>query len=163
MNATQAAFRVVRDFPGGAVALAPYLGKSAATLSHEVNPNQPTYKLGLQTAVDMTIASRNPAILNAFAAECGYMVLPLPSADAGDDMVNRISGLAKEFAEEVQAVSEVLADGEVTANELKRVEREGADVIAAVQALLVAVRAKHEAGQHKGDDAAKVRAMARAA
>lgn len=162
MNVTQAAFRLVRDFPGGAVALAPFLGKSAATLSHEVNPAMPTYKLGIQTAVDMTIASRNPAILNAFAAECGFMVLPLPSVEAGDDVVNRIAGLAKEFAEEVQAVSDALADGEVTANEVKRIEREGADVIAAVQSLLVAVRDRYTAGLPK-DEAVKVVAVARAA
>ena len=46
MNVTLAAFNLVADYPGGAVSLGRMLGKNPATLSHEVNPQYATAKLG---------------------------------------------------------------------------------------------------------------------
>ncbi len=54
MNATLAAFHLVSDYRGGAVALAPLMGKNPATLSHEVNPNYGAAKLGLEDAIKLS-------------------------------------------------------------------------------------------------------------
>lgn len=50
MNVLDAAALVVDEYPGGACALGPRLGKSGGTLAHELH-GQGTAKLGLLTAV----------------------------------------------------------------------------------------------------------------
>ena len=49
-----AAYNVVADYPGGATALGPLIGKAASTLSHEVDLRYPGAKLGLHDAAKIT-------------------------------------------------------------------------------------------------------------
>ena len=80
MNVIDAAYGVVHDYPGGSDSLAPRLGKASVTLSHEV-ARVGTAKLGLDTAVKVSVLTGDFRILDAFALQCGRMVLPLPCAD----------------------------------------------------------------------------------
>ena len=149
MNVQTAAFNLVHDYPGGATALAPLLGKSASTLSHEVDPNYATAKLGLADALKLTMLSKDRSILNAFALNCHCMVLPLPSSPDGidDDTFKSVTRMAREFAEVIGQVAEVTADGAVSDNELGRVEREAAELVAAVQVVLAALQARNRASK----------------
>jgi hypothetical protein len=151
MNVQTAAFNLVHDYPGGATALAPLLGKSASTLNHEVDPNYPTAKLGLADALKLTVLSKDRGVLNAFAMACHCMVLPLPSCADGidDDTFKGVTRLAREFAEVISQISEVTADGAVSDNELGRVEREASELVSAVQAVLTTLRVRNEAGKPK--------------
>ena len=146
MNPMMAAFRLVRDYPGGAVALAPLLGKSAATLSHEVAPNYPTAKLGLNDAVLLTQYTGDLRILQAFATECHAMVVPLPAEVPGvEGIAGHTASTAREFADLMATLATDLADGDVSSNDLQRIEREAGELVAAVQAMLTLVRGLHEA------------------
>jgi hypothetical protein len=153
MNVQTAAFNLVHDYPGGATALAPLLGKSASTLSHEVDPNYPTAKLGLADALKLTMLSKDRSVLNAFAMACHCMVLPLPACADGvdDDTFKGVTRMAREFAEVIGQISEVTADGRVSDNELRRVEREATELVSAVQMVLTALRARNEAGKPKSE------------
>jgi hypothetical protein len=153
MNVQTAAFNLVHDYPGGATALAPLLGKSASTLSHEVDPNYPTAKLGLADALKLTMLSKDRSVLNAFAMACHCMVLPLPACADGvdDDTFKGVTRMAREFAEVIGQISEVTADGRVSDNELRRVESEAAELVSAVQMVLTALRARNEAGKPKSE------------
>ena len=133
MDVMLAAFHLVRDYPGGAVALGPMIGKGAATLSHEVNPNYPTAKLGLDDAVRLSVLTRDKRIATAFAAEVGAMLVPLPDAGMDCTSFGAISAMAREFSEMVGRVGEALADGRVSSNELSAVQAEAARLVAAVQ------------------------------
>lgn len=133
MDVKLAAFHVVQDWPGGASALAPMLGKNPATLSHEVNPNYTTAKFGLDDAVKVTLLTGDLRIATAFAAQVGCMLLPLPGAAGSKVNHTAIAEMAREFAEMVARVSEASADGKVTPNELVAVEREAGELVAAVQ------------------------------
>jgi len=151
MNVQTAAFNLVHDYPGGATALAPLLGKSASTLNHEVDPNYPTAKLGLADALKLTLLSKDRGVLNAFAMSCHCMVVPLPACADGidDDTFKGVTRLAREFAEVISQISEVTADGAVSDNELRRVEREATELVSAVQAVLTTLRVRNEAGKPK--------------
>lgn len=139
MNILLAAFHTVHDFPGGAVALAPILGKNPATLSHEVNPNYSTAKLGLEDAVKLAVWTQDRRMATAFAAQVGCMLLPLPEVPRAGTCFEALSAMAREFAELVASVSEGVGDGRVTPNELKRVEIEAAQLVERVQATVAHV------------------------
>jgi len=151
MNVQTAAFNLVHDYPGGATALAPLLGKSASTLSHEVDPNYPTAKLGLADALKLTLLSNDRTVLNAFAMACHCMVLPLPACADGidDDTFKGVTRLAREFAEVISQISEVTADGAVSDNELRRVDTEATELVSAIQAVLTGLRLRNERSRPK--------------
>lgn len=140
-----AANNVAEDFPGGATALALAIDKNPNTLHHELAEHG-TAKLGLRTAVKMTRRAKDARILNAFAASCGYMVLPMPEVLdlAGDDAMRRLSETAKEFSDLVQVVAGSLGDG-ISANELTRIRREYGELMVAGQQLMALLEAQHQA------------------
>jgi hypothetical protein len=76
MNILDAAYHTVHDYPGGASALAPRLGKSHATLSHEVRPPANSQaKLGLRDAQRIMALTGDYRILQAQAAELGFFLV----------------------------------------------------------------------------------------
>jgi hypothetical protein len=151
MNVQTAAFNLVHDHPGGTSALAPLLGKSTSTLNHEVDPNYTTAKLGLADALKLTLLTKNHSILNAFAMACHCMVVPLPacSDNDDDDTFRSVTRVAREFAELISEVSEVTADGAVSDNELRRVDSEATELVAAIQAVLTTLRLRNERSRPK--------------
>lgn len=151
MNSLDAARYLMRAYPGGAESFAPRLDKTPTTLRHEVAGSD-KYKLGLvdaeamtQMAVEAGVA--NPlAILNAFAANCGAMVVALPNMDAATGTTfEDLAAAAKEFAEFVSVSATAASDGKVTGNELRDIDRELSDLMARVQHVRNGLAAIHEA------------------
>jgi hypothetical protein len=152
MDVNMAAFRLVRDFPGGAQALAGVVGKSATSLSHEVNPNYPGAKLGLADAVTLSEWTGDRQVLNAFAANMSCMVVPLVAAVPGAEGAAAYTAtLASEFGQLMAACAAGLADGTVTDNERAHIEREGAELMSALQRLLGEVRAINVASKPQAE------------
>lgn len=140
-----AAFNLVHDHPGGAASLAPRLGKNPATLCHEVTGHG-TAKLGLETAVKLSVLTGDMRILNAMAAQCGCLVLPLVchEGEEGEAVMARLGVAAKEFGEFVAEVAADSRDGRISANELKSIEREWGELVSAGQSLVGHLRGVHE-------------------
>lgn len=140
-----AAFNLVHDHPGGAASLAPRVGKNQATLCHEVTGHG-TAKLGIETAVKLSVLTGDVRILNAFAAQCGCLVPPMVRLDDQDahELMSRLALTAKEFGEFVAEVAADTRDSRISANELKRIEREWSELVSAGQSLVAHVRAMHE-------------------
>lgn len=135
-----AAFRMVHRSPGGAVSLAPRIGKNPATVSHEV-AGKAGCKLGLVDAVNMSVLTGDPEVLNVFAAEMGYLLVPMPEClPEGQDAMHRVSKMAREFADVVTVVVDAASDGVVTDNELASVEREWGELVASGQHVLAKLR-----------------------
>lgn len=147
MSVLDAACLVVRDYPGGAAALAPRMGKAESSLQHECNPRYPTAKLGLQDAVTISQYAGDLRILNAFAAQLGCMVMPLPDAHAEPRCVmSAASAIAREFGDAISKVSAVMEDGRVSRNELAEWRREMADLMRALQQTDTALQARYMSG-----------------
>lgn len=162
MDVMLAAFRLVHA--AGAANLAPVLSKTPGTLSHEVSPTTPHAKFGLADAVALTKWTGDLQILNAFAAEAGCMVVPLLAEVPGTEGVaSRTAQLAREFGELMMELSTGLADGHVSGNELGRIEREGSELMAALQHLLAQVRSIHQRDVPAADEPAALRAVRGAA
>ena len=150
MNLLDAAYNVVHDYPGGSHSLAPRMGKSATTLSHEVAADG-TAKLGLLDAAKITTLSGDLRILEAFATNCGQMLVPLPSAVdlQADDCMTRMAATVKEFGDLCTEVAADLQDATISDNELARVDRECGELIAAVHAMRMALARRNLAGKPK--------------
>lgn len=136
MSLQDAFFCVVHDYPGGAASLAPRLGKSSTSLSHECTRTG-TAKAGLLDAEKITLMTGDLRILATFAMDCGQMIVPLPDASAvdGDDCLLRLADTAREFGELCKEVGADLTDGQISDNELKRIDKETGDLIASLHAL----------------------------
>lgn len=146
MDMALAAFRFVERHK--ATLLAPVLGKHPATLSNEANPNYPTAKLGLVDAVLLSKWTNDLELLNTFGAEMRCMIVPLAADVPGVEGIGpRTAVLAQEFADLMGRVANDLADGQVSANDVSGIEREASELMAALQALLAAVRAMHDAAR----------------
>lgn len=153
MNLLDAARHLARRFPGGVECLAVRLGKRPSTMRHELAGSD-AYKLGLEDAELITEYAveqhiENPLqILNTLAANCGALVVPLPELHNGTGSTfEDLAATAKEFAEFVAITSSAVADGAVTGNELREVDRELAELIGCAQRVRAGMAALHVAGQ----------------
>ena len=148
MNLLDAAYALVHEYPGGSESLAPRVGKNATTLSHEVLGTGAA-KLGLLTAETMTIFSGDLRILQEFAANCEQMVVPLPKLDPGqsDDCMLRLAATAHEFGKLCTEVAGDLVDGQISDNELARIDRECGRLIASVHSMRKALAQRNQAGK----------------
>ena len=145
-----AAANTAEDFPQGVTGIAAAIGKNKFSLMHEL-AGTGTAKLGLVDAVKMVKRSRDWRILNAIAEECGGVFVPLPSMlPAADGTLADLGKLAGEFADLVKEVSRAAGDGEISDNEMERIEREWAQTVAAGQVLMGHLRAQRAPRIHHG-------------
>jgi hypothetical protein len=149
MHLRDVAFNVVHDYPGGAPSLAPRIGKSSSTLAHELNGTG-IAKLGLMDAEKITQLAGDLRILEAFAMNCGQMIIPLPDAlvmGQNEDCMLRLADTAREFGDLCKEVAGDLADGEISDNELDRIDRECGQLISSLHALRESLARRNAAGQ----------------
>ena len=145
MDITIALQRAVRAFPLGTKALAARLGISETSLSHKVSPTYLTAHCSPQELLEIMEVTGDHGPLNGLAEALGYVLMPSPSAVDGDAPPARaLARSIREFGEFISTAADAVDDGRVTANELSRIEREGADALAAIQHLLRAARELHE-------------------
>lgn len=152
MNLLDAAYNVVHDAPGGCESLAPRIGKNPTTLDHEVKATG-TAKLGLLTAAKITHFTGDLRILEAWAANAGQMLVPLPAVafPLSHDCFKRLANTAKEFADVVREVGGDLDDDDINDNEMHRIDRECGELIASVHALRQALASRNAACRSKGE------------
>lgn len=156
MDPLIAARLTVRDH-GGAGVIAPQLGKSQSSLSHELDPHCRGAKLSLLDAVSIAQLTGDARIPTAFAAECGGMFVPLPTVPADDPdtqaTMAHLGRVSSEFGDLVSTTAGRIADGSVSDNDLAAIEREYADLVVAGQRLLTHLRARNAAEKaHRGGE-----------
>lgn len=144
--------RMVAHYPGGRPAIALRLGKPDETLRKELD-GAPTHKLGVSDAlsiVGMCAALRTPhhdAFAHVVSRESHGRHVPEDAAagSLAQSIQHLLSDETRETGEMVMAVLQALdGDGQVSDNELRRIEREAADAVEAINRL---VRACREANQ----------------
>ena len=153
MNLRDSARQLARRLHGGIEAWAIRTGKNPASSRHELAGTS-GYKLGLEDAELLTQfaieqKAENPLqILHTMAANCGAMVVELPGLyESGGSTMADLAGAAREFAEFVATAAGASADGRVTANELRDVDRELGELIGCAQRVRNGLAALHAAGK----------------
>lgn len=147
MNVLDAAHRLGREFPGGVPALAQRLGVPANTLYGELNPNHPTGKLGVQRLMAMMAMSGDYRPLHAMCDELGHVALALPAGDQAQPTVAGVAQLTGDFARLLQELASDMSDGQISDNELKRIEAEWLEMQAHGSALMAHLRHLNRSGK----------------
>jgi hypothetical protein len=145
MNITDALHRAVHSYPGGAESLAPRMRISASSLSHKVSPTYPGAHCSPDEMAVIMELTGDHGPMQALAQRLGYVLLPVPAAVSSDQFAQRLAASVREFGEFVAEVAKDLADNQVSDNELRRIERELAEMMGAAQALYA-----YAAGRNKG-------------
>jgi hypothetical protein len=159
MNRRDAALHLARRYPGGIDGIAQRMGKCADTLRKELTGTK-GYKWGgddeelMMSLCQAEGVADSLAPLSAAAINHGAVVWILPSAGAaaGAQSFALMAETAREFSEFVQTVAAAEADGEVSANEMKRIEKEAGELMGALQRSVAHMRAQYEA-QHQAEGA----------
>lgn len=143
MNVTDAAYHVVHAYEGGADALAPRIGTSAAVLRNKVNPANDRNVLSLEEAVEITDFANDDRILYAWAAHRGKVLVDQADANAESarGLFACILGLNRGQGDMAKALQDALADGKITPNELDEIERLAVGLMTRISDLARSARA----------------------
>ena len=140
----EAARRVVYG-AGALQACAETLGLSHQTLSKQLNEEEGT-QLGVRKLMSIESFMDTDAFAECAASRRGGVFLKFPDPDMGGapELVRGYAKLVGEFADTSRALSDGMADGQLSAAEIDRVEKELNDVYVAGAGLVAAARARLE-------------------
>lgn len=124
---------VAHDYPGGVVALAARMGKSADTLRKKVLPSNDTHELTvkeLRKIVDYCDTNR---IAQAFAADRSLVCISMPDFGALSDkeILDLFLDLQAQQGEWAHEISKAMENGEIDWDELVSIRKEYNEFIAA--------------------------------
>jgi hypothetical protein len=146
MSLLDASANACADYPGGVEVVAGRMGKSPSTLYKELQ-GAGTAKLGALDAVKIAQITQDVRIPLAFAQACGGLYTPLlPVAPNLADALQAVAHMSKEFGDVLTAVTMALADGRVTQNELREIQAQWLELVAAGAGTIAACAAAYEAG-----------------
>ena len=123
----EAQHRIVHEFPGGAVKLAPLVGMRPGTLSNKVNPDYDGTQLFVSEAVAIQHATRRYDILTAEATILNHTCIPLGdfSSTSDTELLTAYARYHKEIGRTAAAISDALEDGRITRAEFECIRQEG--------------------------------------
>ncbi len=126
----EAIYRTVHEYRdgnrAGAVALAPRINMNAGTLSNKANPGMEQHQLTLRESIPLQLATGRTDIAAAYAQALGGVYVPLGdfSGTSDTELLNIWAGMDEQDGRMAGAAREVLEDGRVTREELRRLKRE---------------------------------------
>jgi len=148
MNPTDAIRLMVKNFDGGADALAVLCGKAADTLRKEI-AGVAGYKLGLADACTISEACIRAqsqhchAFANAIAVNCGgFVQLQVREMGPTGNIHGTAAALVKEASDVIGAIAEATRDGSISPNDRKAIEKELRELLEQVQAVSADVNAE---------------------
>ncbi|MES2909870.1 MAG: phage regulatory CII family protein [Pseudomonadota bacterium] len=152
MNRLIASLHLARRHPDFDV-LAAHMGLSADTLRKKLTrvENYNFFVREEELLIELCQSANVPdslAPLTAAAANAGALLVTMPrTMPEGSPTFKCLADAAQEFGQFMSTAAEALADGKVTANELKAIETQFAELVAMGQTCLANMAAIHEAGK----------------
>ena len=136
-----AAYHTAHQFPGGIPALARLMVMSPNTLQNKVNLNNDTHHLTLREAVTMQDVSGDYRILHAMSARLHHFSVSMHT-DSEGPTYQKITAFVGEFADVLTVVNSSVADGHVSPNEMRTIEKEAGELLSALHGLMANLRAQ---------------------
>lgn len=143
-NVGDAAYATVRNYPGGAAALAPRLGMSTNTLLHKTNPSVTTHILSVEEALAIQDFTGNHAMLHAMAEALGYTCSRVTPDQAGGDPTEAIMRMQVAQADLMRALADGVLAGPngVTGNHMRRAVHMAEEAIGTIGHALAMLRGR---------------------
>lgn len=135
-----AAYCTAHNYPGGAAALALRMGMGVSTLQLKVSLTTTTHNLNLREAVAMQALSGDYSVLHAMAGALSHVAMPMPELGGGD-LQGALVTLGAEVGDVFRESARALADGRLTPNERRRVQRQISEAMAALAGVQRALQA----------------------
>lgn len=133
-----AAYNTVHDYPGGAEALAPRMGKSAKVLDSKVSRNVSTHHLTLHEAVQITGLTGDHRMLRAICRHLGYLD-PIRAVVyegiADEQLLELVAAVHSETGDVSRSLVAALADGRVTQREFESFDEQTIEAMTALAEL----------------------------
>lgn len=130
-----AALNTVADYPGGARALGQAVGINGSVLAHKVRLQDADNQLTVPQARKIMLATGDYRMLHALAADLDHLCIQVEGLSGAETLERSIADAAKEFGEYLSAVSTAMLDGQVTTNELRKIDRELSDLVSRANSL----------------------------
>lgn len=144
MSTLDTLYLSAHDYPGGIRALAARMQVNPSVLSHKLNPNDQANHLTVRDMESIMTLTGDYRALHTLCMDHGHMALLLPDV-ADQDITAAIVKTCDEFADYLKSVTNSLADGRVTAIELRSIRKELAEMVAQsgrLEAILAAMQAQ---------------------
>lgn len=124
LSLPMACYHAVRDLPGGVGAVAGQHGRNAAVLQNKLNPNMDTHHVNLCDLEQIIISTQDHRILQSLCSLYGAQFFILPQCASDETgLLEKSATVARELSELMQEVSASLADGKVSADEVKALDK----------------------------------------
>lgn len=140
--------QMVKSAPSGldVATIADLLGKPYCTLTSELS-RQPRHKLGSDMLLPMMDVCDSDLPLIFMARQRGGVYLNVPQGAGGDPgpLVRKLADSVKEFGEFAAEAAADVADGDIPADQLARIIKEGHEAVEAIMALISLARKTNEA------------------
>ena len=117
-----AAYNTVHDYPGGAEALAPRMGKSAKVLDSKVNRNEFRHHLTLREAVQIMGLTGDHRMLRAVVY----------AGIADEQLLELVAAVHSETGDVSRSLVAALADGRVTESEFEAFDQQTHEAMSAI-------------------------------
>lgn len=146
MSPRDAFYHLVHDYPGGAPALAVRLGMNKFTLEKKADPNcmthRPTFDEVLKA--ETLTGDLRPLHAHAEALGCRVVRVDAPENVSDEQLLANVSAFMKETGEALVSLQDALADGRITETEIRRFEKQVADIAPTALALAARMRSLAE-------------------
>ncbi len=124
MNPQDAFYQTVHDAPGGAEALAPRMGMSAAVLRNKANPHHEYNKPSLGDVDKAMALTGDYRVLDALASNHGGLFVRLNETppDSKLGILKLVTHVCSKEGDVARCVDEMLADGRIERHEVEKVK-----------------------------------------
>ncbi|ROT45027.1 phage regulatory CII family protein [Pusillimonas sp. NJUB218] len=128
MNPIDAFYHTVHDQPGGAESLAPRMGMSAAVLRNKADPKKECNKPLLADVDKIMDLTGDYRVLRALAHKHGFLLVRAPencTVESDMSVLEHVTGLMVAQGKFAQEIHTALADGDLSAKEMTKIEEVG--------------------------------------
>ena len=124
LSLKMAVYHAVHDYPGGVGAVAGAHGRNASVLQNKLNPNMDSHHINLSDLEQIIISTQDQRILQSICSlyGAGYFMLPHCEAENAS-LMEKCADVNRELGELMQEISASLADGKVTRDEIRALDR----------------------------------------
>ncbi|MBA73487.1 MAG: hypothetical protein CMO73_12535 [Verrucomicrobiales bacterium] len=117
---------LLKSHPHAAEVFACALGKTANTVRNELNPNLPSYKLGLIDAIEMMATTQCYSLLYQINAMLGFVAVPVDASPKVEGkLLDQFCSWQASVGQTCQTIYDAIEDDVITPTELNSITRAG--------------------------------------